>query len=357
MNLLPEIKYKILAIDIGQGTQDILLYDPRKNIENCISLILPSPTALYAKRIESAAGDLYIEGSTIGGGMLSSAIKLHIKKGYTVYMEPEAAASIRDNLDRVRMLGIIIGRPPEMFTGQKLCLTEINLPLLREFLGHFSETMEVAIIAIAVQDHGASPAGNSDRLFRFEMLAKLLLEHNEPGLCAYWAEEVPPFFTRMTSLVKAIKKDFSGNVLVMDTALCAVLGCMEDHTDPYLIVNAGNDHTLCVIVENNRITALLEHHTALLSPNKLRDLIIRFAKSEVSHQEIFEDWGHGVLYSRKSSPLSIKHIIATGPLREKIRLTGLHVTFAAPGGNMMLTGPIGLIKACTAKDFRDKMAG
>jgi len=354
VDLIPEIKHKILAIDIGQGTQDILLYDPGKNIENCISLILPSPTALYAKTIGSATEDLYIEGSTIGGGMLSSAIKQHIKKGYAVYMEPEAAASIRDNLDRVRRLGIKIGRPPETFTGQKLCLTEINLPLLREFLGNFSEPMDVTIIAIAVQDHGASPAGNSDRLFRFEMLARQLIEHNEPGHCAYRAEEVPPFFTRMTSLVQAIRKDFSGNVLVMDTALCAVLGCMEDHPAPYLVVNAGNDHTLCAIVENNKITALLEHHTAMLSPEKLRDLIIRFATGEVTHQEIFEDWGHGALYINKISTSSIEHIIATGPLREKIRLTGLHVTFAAPGGNMMLTGPIGLIKACTVKDFPDK---
>lgn len=355
MNLLSKIEHKILAIDIGQGTQDILLYDPQKNIENCISLILPSPTALYGKIIESAAGDLYIYGSTIGGGLLSSAIKKHLKKGYAVYMEPEAAASIRDNLDSVRRLGIHIGHPAEPFSGKKLLLNEVNLPLLKGFLAHFSEAMDVAAIAIAVQDHGTSPEGGSDRLFRFEMLAKQLTEHQDPVQSAYWAEEVPPFFTRMTSLVKTIKKDFSGKVLVMDTALCAVLGCMEDHPAPYLIVNAGNDHTMCAIVENNKIAALLEHHTAMLSPDKLRNLIIRFAKGEVTHQEIFEDWGHGALYINKSSRSSIEHtIIATGPLREKIRLTGLHVTFAAPGGNMMLTGPIGLVKACTFKTLSAK---
>jgi uncharacterized protein (DUF1786 family) len=349
VNLLPETEHKILAIDIGQGTQDILLYDPQKNIENCISLILPSPTALYGKIIERAAGDLYMYGSTIGGGMLTGAIKKHLKKGHAVYMEPEAAASIRDNLDRVRSLGIQIGRPPEPFNGQELQLREVNLPLLKDFLAHFSEAMDVAAIAIAVQDHGTSPEGSSDRLFRFAMLAKQLSEHNNPEQCAYWAEEVPPFFTRMTSLVKTIKKDFSGKVLVMDTALCAVLGCMQDHPVPYLIVNAGNDHTMCALVENNRVAALLEHHTAMLSPEKLRNLIIRFSKGEVTHQEIFDDWGHGALYINKSSSAPVEHIIATGPLREKIRLTGLHVTFAAPGGNMMLTGPIGLIKACTFK--------
>jgi uncharacterized protein (DUF1786 family) len=350
VNQLADNKEKILAIDIGQGTQDILLFDPQKNIENCICLILPSPTALYGKIIETATCDLYIHGSTIGGGLLTKAIKNHLSKGYTVYMEPEAAASVRDDLDRVRRMGITIGSPPEPFFGQELQLREINLPLLRSFLANFSEALDVAAIAIAVQDHGTSPKGGSDRLFRFEMLAKQLSEHQNPVQCAYWDEEVPPLFTRMTSVVKTIKKDFSGKVLVMDTALCAVLGCMEDHPAPYLIVNAGNDHTMCAIVENNKIAALLEHHTAMLNPDKLRNLIIRFAKGEVTHQEIFQDWGHGALYINKSSLSSVEHtIIATGPLREKIRLTGLHVTFAAPGGNMMLTGPIGLVKACTFK--------
>ncbi len=131
---MPDNKDKILAIDIGQGTQDILLYDPQKNIENCISLILPSPTALYGKIIETATSDLYVNGSTIGGGLLSGAIKQHLKKGYAVYMEPEAAASIRDDLDLVRMLGIQIGSPPEPFNGKKLQLAEVNLPLCNTFL-------------------------------------------------------------------------------------------------------------------------------------------------------------------------------------------------------------------------------
>jgi uncharacterized protein (DUF1786 family) len=72
---------KILAIDIGQGTQDILLYDPAKNIENCISFILPSPTTLYSRIIERCSQDLYIQGSTIGGGRLTGALINHLKKG------------------------------------------------------------------------------------------------------------------------------------------------------------------------------------------------------------------------------------------------------------------------------------
>ena len=59
---------KILAIDIGAGTQDILLFDSNKKIENCISLVLPTPSKWIAERIRAVEGDLYIYGDTIGGG-------------------------------------------------------------------------------------------------------------------------------------------------------------------------------------------------------------------------------------------------------------------------------------------------
>lgn len=339
---------KILVIDIGQGTQDILLYDPHKNIENCISLILPSPTALYGKIIDNCSEDLYISGSTIGGGIISRAIKDHIKRGYAVFMETEAAASIRDNLDSVRKMGICIGKPKAEFNGKTLHLREVNLSRLKEFFAHFSEDMDVEVVAIAVQDHGTSPEGKSDRVFRFEVIARRLLQNNLPESFAFWAEEIPSFFTRMTSLAKSIKEQFSGKILIMDTVFCALLGCIEDRPEPYIIVNVGNDHTLCAIIKDRRIDAIMEHHTGMLTPEKLRALLIRFSSGVVTNQEIYDDWGHGALYINKHC-MPVGHIIATGPHREKMRQTGFPVSFAAPGGNMMLTGPIGLVKACQLK--------
>jgi uncharacterized protein (DUF1786 family) len=339
---------KILAIDIGQGTQDILLYDSNKNIENCISLILPSPTTIYAHSINGCQKDLYIYGSTIGGGKLSGAIINHIRKGFAVFMEPEAAASIRDDLERVQKLGILVGKPPEQFSGMTLELTEVTLPLLKNFFAHFAEDMNIDAVAVAVQDHGTAGDGTSDRVFRFAVMADRLMKDNAPVSFAYWANEVPACFTRMLSLVKSVRKAFDGTVLVMDTAFCAVLGCVEEYPEPYLIINAGNDHTLCVIVSRGRIDALMEHHTGMLTPEKLRHIISAFASGELTNQEIFDDGGHGSLYINNYS-VSLKRIIVTGPNREKVRQTGLPVTFAAPGGSMMLTGPIGLVKACQHK--------
>jgi uncharacterized protein (DUF1786 family) len=42
---------KILAIDIGTGTQDILLLDTNQTIENAVQMVMPAPTAIAAKRV------------------------------------------------------------------------------------------------------------------------------------------------------------------------------------------------------------------------------------------------------------------------------------------------------------------
>jgi hypothetical protein len=38
-------------------------------------------------------------------------------------------------------------------------------------------------------------------------------------------------------------------------------------------------------------------------------------------------------------------VVVTGPNRDLFRGTSLDFVFAAPGGNTMMTGPMGLIKA------------
>ncbi len=82
---------KILAIDIGAGTEDILLFDSSKNIENCTSLVLPTPSKVFAARLNNVEASLFIRGDTIGGGALTHALQRHLQKGYRVVMEEKAA--------------------------------------------------------------------------------------------------------------------------------------------------------------------------------------------------------------------------------------------------------------------------
>ncbi len=45
---------RILAIDIGAGTMDVLLSDPAQPMENAVQLVLPSATSLIGRRIAKA---------------------------------------------------------------------------------------------------------------------------------------------------------------------------------------------------------------------------------------------------------------------------------------------------------------
>ena len=62
---------RILAIDIGTGTQDILLFDTATEVENCLQMVMPSPTVLVARQIRDAAArgqDVLLTGTLMGGG-------------------------------------------------------------------------------------------------------------------------------------------------------------------------------------------------------------------------------------------------------------------------------------------------
>ena len=47
---------KIFAMDIEAGTEDILLYDYKKNVENCVKMVLPSPSRIFAEKVREVAG-------------------------------------------------------------------------------------------------------------------------------------------------------------------------------------------------------------------------------------------------------------------------------------------------------------
>ena len=93
---------KILAIDVGTGTQDIMIYDSKKEIENSIKLILPSPHIYISQLINETENDLYITGEIMGGGKIKNSLIQHQKKGFEVVMEENCAKTIRDDINQVK---------------------------------------------------------------------------------------------------------------------------------------------------------------------------------------------------------------------------------------------------------------
>jgi len=128
---------KILAIDIGAGTEDVLLFDSqKKSIENCVKLVLPSPSQIFATKVREATGlykDIFVKGDIIGGGAFSFALREHVEKGLRLIMTERAAYTIRNDLDEVKQLGIEIVKEenePKDFRGETLTIEEVNLKQL-----------------------------------------------------------------------------------------------------------------------------------------------------------------------------------------------------------------------------------
>jgi uncharacterized protein (DUF1786 family) len=335
---------KILALDIGAGTQDILLYDANLTPENCISLILPTPTRYFAQLIEQCDQDLFIDGDPIGGGALSSLLAQHIKKGYRVIMTVASAYTVRNNLTEVENHGIEIARTAtESFTGTTLRFQEINLMVLKAFLAHFGESLDLDLVALAVQDHGMPPEGISNREFRFTIIEERLKQDNSPQQFVYTPNEIPSSFKRMTAAVRAAKDQYYCPVVAMDTSFAAILGCM-DESPSAVFVNVGNSHTLVALIREGRIEGLLEHHTSCLTTGKLDNLLVRFLKGGVRSRDVLEDGGHGAILLDACRMDGNEEIIVTGPRRGMLAKSRLKIRFAAPHGNMMLTGPFGLVK-------------
>jgi uncharacterized protein (DUF1786 family) len=258
-------------------------------------------------------------------------------------MEESAAYSIRNDLDEVRSMGIEVGKKPETDHFRELEIQEVDLSLLEQFLSNFGEDLKVEVIALAVQDHGVSPKAVSDRAFRFENMEKMLRKDNRPETFHFLEDSIPDYYLRMESAVVAVRRASSAPVLVMDTCFSAILGCLDEVTGPSLIVNVGNGHTIAALLIEKKIQGLYEHHTHELTPEKMEHDLRLFVRGELDGKKVFKEGGHGAI-TLKPLP-GVFSVFVTGPNRDVFRKMSFKFIYAAPGGNTMMTGPMGLVRA------------
>lgn len=339
----------LLAIDVGAGTQDILLYSEEVPLEGSTKMVLPSQTVLVGNRINRArlAGrDIFLRGPTMGGGASTAAVRWHLAAGLKVYATASAAATINDNLERVAALGVAIQE--EAPQGVQVIETgDIDIAALARALQIFDIALPAGM-AVAVQDHGYSPA-RSNRIARFEHLAAAIRSGGRLEAFAY--KEPPPAMTRMLAVQGALTKA-KIMPLLMDTGPAAIFGAALDLPDdrPALIINFGNGHTVAALLAEGRMAGIFEHHTAELSPEKLREFSEKLCNGTIKNSEVFEDGGHGAHID--SVPGKVETTLVTGPRRQAFLSSGAlkGAVAASPGGDMMITGCIGLVKAWKRKE-------
>jgi uncharacterized protein (DUF1786 family) len=333
---------RILAIDIGAGTMDVVVHDPAQPMENAVQLVLPSATAILGRRIERARAEgraVFLHGNLMGGYHTTNAVWRHLEAGLPVYATARAAGTVHDDLDLLRARGIrIVDEAPG--DAVPIELRDVDLGRLERALASYDVELP-ATIAIAAQDHGFSPK-SSNRLFRFDHWRRTLT----PGstLADHVWRTPPPYMTRLV----AIQEDVPG-ALVADTGPVAVLGALEDERvgreadRGACIVNVGNQHTLGLLVRGEELFGVMEHHTEAMTTEKLDRLIARLIDGTVTHDEVFDDDGHGALVlDRYRGSAPFRRVAVTGPNRRLAEPLGWY--FAAPHGAMMLSGCFGLIR-------------
>ncbi|HHY29852.1 MAG TPA: DUF1786 domain-containing protein [Syntrophaceticus sp.] len=335
---------RILAVDIGAGTQDILLYEDGIPVENCVKLVIPSATSMVAGKIAraTAAGkDIFLAGHLMGGGSSVKAMKNHLAAGLHVYATSAAAKTVRDDPREVESMGVEIVDGLPNNDCEKIELRDMDLDRLGKALSFFDVSLP-DVVAVAVQDHGEI-IGRSNRKFRFEHWERFLKSEGRLSDLIY-RDNVPSYLTRML----AVQEDVPG-AFVMDTGAAAIRGALLDpvvgsrQEDGVLVVNVGNQHTLAALLKGERIWGIFEHHTGSLTRDKLDDYLHRFVRGEVTNEEVYNDWGHGCAILPDAPPAECFDFIAiTGPQRHKAEDLGY---FAVPYGDMMLSGSFGLVAA------------
>ena len=353
---------RILAIDVGTGTQDILLFDSGQPIENALQLIMPSPTQIAAGRIRRATEGgrpVFLTGVTAGGGPCHWALEDHLRAGGRAFATAEAATTFDDDLENVERMGVklVSADEAQSLDAEKVELRDLDLNAIRSALSAFDVSALFDGIALGCLDHGAAPPGYSDRLFRFDHLRRVVEAQNDLRAFAFLPGELPAYLTRARTLLASV--DVDAPLVFLDTGPAAALGALQDplvaQGEEQLVLNLGNMHALAFHLQGTRVLSLYEHHTGEVTSEQIEDFTERLLAGTLAHEEIFGSKGHGAYYAdgtarENRNRKSERPIIAvTGPQRRKLRGSRLAPYFAVPHGDMMVSGCFGLLWAFAEK--------
>ena len=358
---------RILTVDVGTGTQDILLFESGKTIENCFKMVMPSPTVIVAERIRRATERgqaVLLTGVTMGGGPSHWAARDHALAGFPVAVTPEAGRTFDDDLTQVEAMGFELIDEEEAArrkTDERWLhveLRDFDAEAIITALRAFDVSPAVDGLAIAAFDHGAAPPGYSDRRFRFDFLARTVRRQPVPSAFAYASRDTPADLTRLQAIAQSAARYLQGSaspadapLLLMDTGSAAVLGTLEDPLvrarRESILCNIGNFHTLAFHFVDGNIVGLFEHHTGEIDRPQLERMLLKLANGTLTNEEVFDTSGHGalILSGGRANGEAFPFLAVTGPRREMLRGSTLKPYEATPHGDMMLAGCFGLLRA------------
>jgi uncharacterized protein (DUF1786 family) len=376
---------RLLALDVGTGTIDILLYEPGRRPENSVKLVVPSRTMVAADEIRAASRrgrPVVFAGPVMGGGPVTRAMLAHRDAGLAFSATVDAAATFADDLAWSLERGVRLCDDSEVAAlvraGAVLVRSgDLDLPGLLEALARLGAPTTFTGACLAAQDHGFDPAG-SNRVNRFQTWQRALAERRplEELFCAL--DEVPAALTRQRAAAAPLAglppmpADAAGRtapgpadgagavgsvaaaagdaapaggppVTVGDTGAAALLGALGDERGDAVLVNVGNGHTVCAVALEGRLAGVYEDHSNRLDAALLETNVRRFLAGDLPSDEVREAGGHGAALAGPV-PAGLP-VLVTGPYRDLLAASSLPVRFPAPFGDMMMAGPVGLVRA------------
>ena len=172
---------RLLAVDIGTGTTDVLVFEPDERPENSVKLVVPSATRVVAGQIREATRrglPVVFAGPTMGGGPSAKAMLGHLAAGLAFQATESAALSFDDDLAAVTARGLRLVSDDEVASLARTGAVhvragDLDLDALLRALNGLGVSTEFAGGCVAAQDHGFSPHG-SNRVLRFELWERAL---------------------------------------------------------------------------------------------------------------------------------------------------------------------------------------
>ncbi|MHA2224942.1 MAG: DUF1786 family protein [Candidatus Hodarchaeales archaeon] len=358
-----ELNEKVLAIDVGKGTEDIFYYNPERKLENSVQIVKPSRAHLLRQQLDNHLRkdyDIFVKGTIMGGEPWHIPLyKIAQTPGRDVIMTPEAAHSLRYDSDQVTHRGVkILEKLPYNLYSNVVTIESYDIDY--QWYGKFFKGLEIDIfsecnvILIACQEHGyPGPNGGSAREFRMKECYQRFLD-SSPELTSLMFErsEIPDFAWRLKANATLAQQFFpSSKVFVMDSSPAVILGTMLDPIVPEgekTVINIGNGHTLVMILDQNwKVLAICEHHTGNLTTSKIDTLLEKLFSNKLSNELILRQGGHGFYQRIPEIPINAtENIVVLGPNRKLLQESQFFnfITWSHPLGSMMLSGPAGLLK-------------
>jgi uncharacterized protein (DUF1786 family) len=351
---------RLLAIDVGAGTTDVLVWQEGRRPENSEKIVMPSGTITVARRFQDATrrrARVVFRGLTMGGGACTQAARRHLAAGGELLATEPAARTFADDVRKARDWGVRLVSDDEAEAAvrggaEEVRSGDLDAAALRHGMEHLGIVASFSGVAVAAQDHGFNPHG-SNRVLRFETWRQAIAAHLPLEGLFYDAAAIPDQLTRLRAAAECVAP-LGAPVLAGDTGPAALLGAASAlgealpntraaGAEDTVLVNVGNGHTVCAVALAGRLAGVLEHHTSCLDATRLETLLRRFLAGQVTEEEVREDGGHGAAL-RGPVPPDLP-ILVTGPNRQLLKGSSLPLSFPAPFGDTMMTGPAGLLRA------------